>query len=78
MLEDILAGKKNHFLIDLHPAVNNAALFTAPNHLNGDRMAIYWKEFNDCIYLFEEKSITLMPETDGDRKGSSCNQSATI
>ena len=77
-LEDILAGKKNCFLIDLHLAVNNAALLTAPNNLNGDGMATYWKEFNDGIRLFEEKSITLMPETDGDRKSSSRNQSAKI
>ena len=46
-LENVLAKCSNQYLKDLHPAMNNANLFTAPNYLNGDGCAVYWQELND-------------------------------
>ena len=78
MVENILVEKSNHYLIDLHPMVNDANLFTALNDLNGDGCFAYWKEFDTCIKGFDTRQLTLMPEKDGERKNSSVNQSAML
>ena len=70
VLENLLADRKGHYLVDLHPALNDATLFIAPNNLNGDGMAVFWKELDDCIQMFEDKDLTLLPEYEGEKKGS--------
>ena len=78
VLENLLAREKNTYLMDLHPAVNNAALFSKPNSLNEEGTFAYWKEFDECIKLFEDNKLLLIPEIDGFKSNSSNNQSAIL
>ena len=61
VMEKVLAAKKSQYLIDLSPAINDSDLFTSANELNGDGRVTFWKELDNCLQLFDDHELPLMP-----------------
>ena len=59
VLEDVLADRKGHYIMDLQDALKSNNLFDNLHHLNSHGKNAYWKELDEQIELFEKKKIGL-------------------
>ena len=61
IMESHLAGKVNHYVIDISDKLADRSYCDANNTLNGFGRQKYWQEIDRCIELFDKRRITLRP-----------------
>ena len=59
-LEEILAGKANHYIIDVNEALNDVSYFSG-SALNGFGSVKFWKEIDRQICAFDKRKMSLGP-----------------
>ena len=60
-IEDILANKDQHYLMDITAELADHGYFDQFNKLNEHGKAQFWREVDNLIELFEKKKISLKP-----------------
>ena len=84
VLENTLAGKSNHFLMDVDAAMSDTSMFDIRNfHLNDYGGPEFWLKVDKQIEKFEKKRISLRPAahtisstTQPDKYGHTISESA--
>ena len=61
MLEDILADRENHFILDASDVLHSESLFSTNGALNGYGKKQFWLDIDKQIEKFEKKRISLQP-----------------
>ena len=60
-LEDQLASRKKHYIIDVGKKIADSNYYTNRNQLNGDGAHIYWREVDKWIEEFDHDKEKLKP-----------------
>ena len=60
-LEDQLASRKQHYILDVGKVIVESHYFTARNHLNQDGKHKFWREVDHLIKQFESDKEILKP-----------------
>ena len=60
-LEDQLASRKHHYILDVGKAIAETNFFTIRNGLNDKGMNVFWRQVDKLIKEFEENHEQLKP-----------------
>ena len=60
-MEDQLAKRRKHYILDIGKIIANPNLFNPNNSLNGDGQHLYWSELDKIIELFDDDHEILKP-----------------
>ena len=62
VLEDQLAGRKNHFIIDIGKVIADSSYYTVRNSLNGNGAALFWSQLDRNIEIFDYDREEFIPK----------------
>ena len=84
MLHEVLAGKEQHFVMDISSKMDDESLFDSRNELNGFSKVRMWEEINQQLERFDKHKLSLKPfntarlhTADKDRGDSESSQRST-
>ena len=76
-LEDILAGKKGHHIMDITRNMADRNYCDQFNKLNGFGQACYWRQVDINLELFDKGKISLKPQYQPDEHNVKDNDRST-